>query len=149
MPWLFLGAFAWHLHVKVGDALAFWNARTIGWGELVWWGVHDMIMKASYADRPEWFMYMGFTLWPLAGTIALLTRKQWIELAAFGAALMFMLLSGGAVALGRYSASAWPAFLPLGIWLAKRPGVQTPILVASSVLQGIFFFLYSHQWRIL
>lgn len=149
VPWLFVGAFAWHLQVKVGDPLAFWNSRTIGWGPVVWYGVHDVIKHATFADRPEWFLYMGFALWPLAGTIALLTRKQWIELAAFGAVLMYVLLTGGAVALGRYSASVWPAFLPLGVWLAKRPNWQIPVLVTSALLQGLFFFLYSHQWRIL
>ena len=149
VPWLFVGVFAWHLQTRVGDPLAFWNARTIGWGDMVWWGVQDMFRYASFADRPEWFIYMGFALWPLAGTVALFTRKKWVELAAFAAVLMLMITTRGAVALGRYSASVWPAFLPVGIWLAKRPELQTPVLVMSAVLQGLFFFLFSHQWRIL
>jgi hypothetical protein len=51
--------------------------------------------------------------------------------------------------LGRYSASCWPAFLPLGAWLSKRANFQGPIVAILAVFQGLFFYLFVHQFPIL
>ncbi len=92
---------------------------------------------------------IAFALIPTLGAALLCTRKRWIELGANGAVLMIVVLSSGAAGMGRYSASCWPAFLPLGMWLAKRPSLQGPVLLFLALFQGLFFFLFSHQFRIL
>jgi hypothetical protein len=50
----------------------------------------------------------------------------------------------GISALGRYSASCWPAFLPLGVWLERRPALALAVVGFSAMLQMIFFFLHTH-----
>ena len=67
-------------------------------------------------DVPVWRSYLPFALLPTVGALALLRKPQWWELAAF--ALILVIVNGavGIVALGRYMAACWPAFLPLGVW---------------------------------
>lgn len=149
LPFLFVAAFAWHLKVMVGDPLAFWNARTIGWGDMVWYGWLDLLKNIPYSDRPEFYYYMVSGLIPWAGAIALLTRKSWVDLGAAATfSLTLMYSSGAATGLGRYTASVWPAFLPLGLYLSKRPNLQGPAIAGLALVQGVFFFLFSHQFRV-
>jgi hypothetical protein len=149
IPFIFIGLFAWHLKVKLGDPLtAFVNARNAGWNDWNWYGVRQAILNIPYNERPEYFFYMFFAIIPTVGAVLSATRKKWIELAADGLLLMIVVLSTGVAALGRYSASCWPAFLPLGVQLAKRPALRGPLVVGLAVVQGFFFFLFSHQYRI-
>jgi hypothetical protein len=99
--------------------------------------------------RPELYFYMAFSLIPLTGTIALLTRTRWVELAAAAVVLMTVVYASGGVGLGRYSAACWPAFLPWGVAVSRRPVVGAPIVGTLFFVQGIFFFLFAHQWPIL
>ena len=62
---------------------------------------------------------------------------------------MAILWGVGVWGLGRYSASCWPAFLPLGAWLSKRANFQGPIIALLAVFQGLFFYLFAHQFPIL
>jgi hypothetical protein len=149
VPFLFVGAFAWHLQVMVGDPLAFWHARTINFGPEVWWSVRELLQHTPYAKRPEYYYYVLFALIPAIGSAALLLRRRWWILAANGVCLMLVVFSSGGVALGRYSAACWPAYLPLGLWLSTRPNLQAPVLMSMTLIQGIFFFLFSHQFHIL
>ncbi len=149
IPWVFLAAFSYYLYVNTGDALAFWNSRKIGWNDWVWYGARQVIMNIPYRERPEYFYYIVISMIPAAGAALLLRKKQWAELAAHGVTLMAVVLSSGAAGMGRYSASCWPAFLPIGIWLAKRPALQAPVISCLAITQGFFWFLYSHQFRIL
>lgn len=150
IPFLYVAAFAFHLKMVRGDALAFIHARQDAtWGPSVWYSVREIWKLESYERHPEYFMYSIIALIPLLGTILLLTRKKWAELAADAVVLMVIIVSIGGVGLGRYSASCWPAFLPLGVWISRRPNLQGPVLGALFLFQGIFFFLYSHQFRIL
>jgi hypothetical protein len=93
-------------------------------------------------------MAIGLIIW--AGSLALATKKRWIELAC-GAlpSILIFYSSGAATGLGRYTASVWPAFLPLGVWLAKRPALQMPVITCFAMMQGLLFFLFSHQWRVI
>ncbi len=149
VPFAFLAAWSWYLGRKVGDPIAYWHARTINFGPSVFWSVRDVFAQVPFASRPELYFYMVFSLIPLAGTIALLTRKRWIELAAAAAVLMSVVYGSGGVALGRYSAACWPAFLPWGIALSRRPALQGPLVGLLFFFQGLFFFLFSHQWQVL
>ena len=51
--------------------------------------------------------------------------------------------------MGRYTASCWAAFVPLGVWLSRRPLLQTPVVASFALLQGMMFFLVQHQFSIL
>ncbi len=149
VPFLFVAAFAWHLQVMVGDPLAFWWSRTINNGPIVWFSVREIVQQVPYVQRPEFYFYILLATIPTVGAIALATRKRWLEFAADGICLMLVVLGSGGVALGRYSAACWPAFLPLGLWLSKRPTLQGPVLMMLVLFQGLFFFLFSHQFQIL
>ncbi len=149
IPWAFVGAFAYYLKVKLGDPLAFVHGRNVAWNEWVWYGVREMWLNVPYLERPEYYFYAIFVLVPVVGTVALFFKRSWLELAACSAAMMAMSLSIGAVALGRYSAPCWPAYLPLGLFLSRRPALQAPVLSMFMLFQGFYFFLFSHQFRIL
>ena len=66
----------------------------------------------------------------------------------FAVGLMLTLWTVGLAGLGRYSASCWPAFLPLGAWLAKRPSLLMPCVCAGALLQGLFLYLFAHWYNI-
>ena len=149
IPWLFIGGFAWYLSVVLGDPLAFLKGRNVGWNEWVWYSVRQILMYVPYAERPEYFYYVAFVTVPTLGAAMLCFRKRYFELAACGVAMMAVTVSIGCVALGRYSATAWPCYLPMGLWLSRRPAFAGPVIAMFMLFQGFFFFLFSHQFRIL
>jgi Gpi18-like mannosyltransferase len=148
-PFAFVAAWSLYLAKKLGDPIAYWNARTINFGPSVFWSLRDVFANVPYSSRPELYFYIVFSLIPLAGTIALFTRRRWTELAAAGAVLMCVVYGSGGIALGRYSAACWPAFLPWGVALSRVRPLQGPLLGLMFFLQGLFFYLFSHQWPIL
>jgi hypothetical protein len=149
IPFVYVGMFAYHLEKRCGDALAFIHARDLNWGPGVWFSVKEVWEKESFDTHPEYFLYQPFLILPVLGTLLLFTRKKWLALAADSTVLMAVVLGSGGVAVGRYSAACWPAFLPLGVWLARKPLLQGPVIGALMLIQGIFFWLFSHQFRIL
>jgi hypothetical protein len=82
------------------------------------------------------------------GAVLLLTRKNWWILAGFGLGLILVVEAVGLAALGRYSAAAWPAFLPLGRWLSRHPSLEFPVLCGLAVIQGMFVYLFTHSYPI-
>jgi Dolichyl-phosphate-mannose-protein mannosyltransferase len=151
IPFLFVGAWSLYLKRETGDPLAFWNARTIGWGPAVFWSVRELLQHSKFTDSPEFYFYVPFALIPGLGALALLVRRSWMELAAAAIVLMVVCYASGGVCLGRYSAACWPAFLPMGYFLSRRRGrdLAMPVIVAFAICQGLFFYLFSHQFRIL
>ncbi len=152
VPWLFLGLYMLYLQMKFGNPLAFSAARH-EWGGMAWWGIWDLIRTRDCPGcsphlQVMW-TYVLFALLPTVGAIILATRKQWAELASFAITYMIVVWSIGMWALGRYSAACWPAFLPFGVWLAKRPELQGAVIVILALFQGLFFYLYVHQFPIL
>ncbi len=153
MPWAFLAAFSWYLGEQTGDPLAWWTSRRIGWNDWVWYGARQVLLYVPYTERPEYFFYLVFAPVPLAGGVGLalaLKQRRWeyTEIAAFGLVLLAVVLSSGAAGMGRYMASIWPCFLPLGVWLSRRPSLQGALVGLLFLFQGMWFFLYSHQWRV-
>ena len=106
------------------------------------------IFRSNGPEPRHWF-YLLFSLIPAAGAVALATRRSWAELAAYALALMLLFYVTGAEGLGRYSSSCWPAFLPLGVWLSKRLELQAPVLAGLGMFQGLFLYLFVHQFPIL
>jgi hypothetical protein len=153
IPWLFLGLYCLYQYLAFGNPVAFWAARASPtWGELAWWGVGQALTTTEanrYAPHVTVMRtYIPFALVPTLGAVALATKKQWIELAAFALVLITIVWAVGIWGLGRYSAACWPAFLPLGIWLAQRPRWQAPLIGMLAVFQGLFFYLFTHQFPI-
>lgn len=146
LPFALGGIYLLFLRSRFGDPFAFWVARERGWGESAWWGLWHTL-KTDGPEVRHW-TYLLFSLVPGAGAVMLATRRRWAELAASALCLMLLLYAVGAEALGRYSASCWPAFLPLGVWLAKRPALQGPLLAGLALFQGLFFYLFIHQFAI-
>lgn len=149
IPFAFLAAWSWYLARKVGDPLAYWHARELNFGPEVFWSVREVFKNVPYESRRELYFYMAFSLIPLAGTIALFAKRRTIPLGAAAMGVMAAAYYGGGIALGRYSSACWPAFLPLGVMLSRRPLLQGPVVGALMLLQGAFFWLFSHQWPIL
>jgi hypothetical protein len=151
VPWLFLGAYLFYQYWRFGNPLAFAAARDKPpWGPMAWWGIRDLLATKDVNDHVHaMYSYLPFALLTTVGSLALLTRKEWIEIAAFGVIFTAVLWNIGMWGLGRYTASCWPAFLPLGVWLAKRPKLQGPAIAMLAIFQGLFFFLFSHMFPIL
>jgi hypothetical protein len=153
MPWLFLALYCLYQYIAFGNPLAFLAARGgPPWGELAWWGIGQLLTDPNasrFGDHTlAMQVYIPFALIPTIGAIALLAKKQWLELAAFALILLAVVWTVGIWGLGRYAGSCWPAFLPLGSWLAQRPKLQAPVIALLAVFQGLFFYLFTHQFPI-
>jgi Gpi18-like mannosyltransferase len=149
VPWLFFGGYLYYQHARFGNPLAFYEARG-QWGPLATWGIGTLLNTQEQNEHiPIMYAYLPFALLVTAGALALLTRRQWIELGAFAVVLLLLLWGVGIWGIGRYSASCWPAFLPLGVWLSKRPSLQGPVITVLALFQGLFFYLFSHGFPIL
>src|SRR4051794_3179370 len=147
IPWLFLGAYCAYQYVRFGDAVAFVKMRD-NWGPVAWWGVTDW-----WGHGPPRNVVMGsyvvFALPSVVAAIASLFRRKWWELAGFSVPMLLVLFHSGIWGMGRYTASCWAAFVPLGVWLSRRPLLQTPVVASFALLQGMMFYLVQHQFGIL
>jgi len=151
IPFLFLGAWVVYLHSRFHSWTVIHDARMASWwGQMgrAYWGVVDVLKLMPYDRHPEYVFYLFFALIPLAGTIALFFRQRWFELAFSAAILLFVCFSSGGASLGRYTGSCWPAFLPVGIWLGRRPYLAPILLGGLMLFQGLFFFLHGHGFQI-
>jgi hypothetical protein len=141
IPWMILLTWSVYLQYKVGDALAYVHARNL-WGESAWWGVRDLF-RMNDTKGMTWFYW---SLLPGAGAVGLLTKRRWWGLAPYAIIYMTTMWVIGGAALGRYSASCWPAFLPMGYFLARRPNLQGVAIGALALSQGLWLWLFVHQW---
>jgi Gpi18-like mannosyltransferase len=145
LPFVVAGIYLLYCQIVWGDALSFWRARDT-WGQTAWWSIVEAIRQAK--SRPHIVSFIPFALVPIIGSVALLRFRKYRELAAATLPLVAVLCLIGAFALGRYSASCWPAFLPLGKWYLRHPRWQVPLLLFFGLGQGWFFFLHSHHFEI-
>ncbi len=145
LPFVALAGWALFLHLRLGNGLAFLEARAAGWGPEAWRSVPAALWHAPQAKLVA---YAAFSLLPGVGALLLLRDRRHWELAALAVPLWLVTWAFGAEALGRYSAACWPAFLPLGAWLAARPALATPTVVALALFQGLFATLFMHQFPI-
>jgi hypothetical protein len=151
IPWIGLALYSFYQYRVFGNPMAFAEARDQPpWSELAWWGLRDLLAATEYNEHiPVMYSYIPFALLVTVGAISLFFKNQWIELAAFGMIFIVMMWGIGMWGLGRYTASCWPAFLPLGVWLAKHPHWQGPVIALLALFQGLFFFLHAHMFPIL
>ncbi len=145
IPVAFAALWPAYLWWRFGDPLMWMHVRQI-WG----WHGHTNVIKGILRWRQGRLMavYPVIALAPVAGTLALLRERRWWPLAAFAVPQMALFLAIGAYGLGRYTSSVWPAFLPLGVWLARRPSLQTPVVIIWCLLQGLFLHLFAHSYEV-
>jgi hypothetical protein len=146
-PWLFLGAYCAYQYVRFGDALAFVKVRN-DWGPVAWWGVTDWWRNGPPRDVVLG-SYVVFAVPFVAAAIASMFRRKWWELAGFSVPMFLIIFYSGIWGMGRYTASCWAAFVPLGVWLSRRPLLQMPVVVSFALLQGMMFYLVQHHFGIL
>jgi hypothetical protein len=140
-------AMLWPLYnwIKFGDPLQFVHSRNY-WG---WHGKLNLIRGMQrWRDSRMLLVYPFFGLLPAVGVLGLLRERRWWPLASFALPTFVLFCVIGAYGFGRYSASVWPAFLPLGVWLARRPSLQTPIVVVLAIFQGFFLHLFAHAYEL-
>lgn len=143
VPWLFPAGFAYFLAQRYQDPLAFWHSRDL-WGESAWISVPKVISLGVPDIRHQMYILMAAIL--LAAVIYGMFTEKFRPICAFGLALLVCVSLIGAEGLGRYSASCWPAFLPLAVWLKSREELAQPLLVGWAVFQGMGMFLFAHQY---
>lgn len=139
-----------YLHHHFGDALAFIHARTQTWSDPAW-AAHSVVeyFRPGNPRYPEIGLGVFLSVIPGLGAGGLLLRKKWWAMASFAIPLMVLAWMVGLAGLGRYTGSAWPAFLPLGLWLAhKWPKLKYPTVYLFAVVQGVLVYLYSHSYPI-
>ena len=146
IPWLSLGCYCLYQYLRFGDPLAFYHARTNPiWGERAWWGLRELL---TTTDRDievfVMYSYIPFALLPTIGALLLLRRPTWYLTAAFAIIFMGAMWMIGVWGIGRYAASCWPAFMPLGAWLSRHPLVQGPAIGVLALFQGLYFYLFTH-----
>lgn len=152
IPFLFLAAWIIYLYTRFHSWTTIHDARMASWwGQAgrAYSGVFSVILHMPYDRHPEYFFYMAFACIPIAGAVALFFRRRWAELAWSAAVLLLLCFTSGGASLGRYTGSCWPAFLPIGIWLARRPALAPILLGALMLFQGLFFFLHGHGFEII
>ena len=134
--------YCWH---RFGDPLQWMRSRHF-WG----WHAKLNIIRGFHFWREARMLavYPFFGLIPAAGIIGLVRERRYWPLAAIALPTFVLFCVIGAYGFGRYSASVWPAFLPLGLWLSRRPTLQVPILVAMCLFQGFFLHMFAHAYEL-
>ncbi len=126
------------------DPLAFVHARDL-WGR---WAYMTLIGHFTEFREPRIDATLVFAPILLIGAIALLFRRRWWTLAAFAVPLTAAVWLLNVASLGRYVTSAWPAFLPLAVWLSRRPALEGPVLGLFAMAQAMFLYLFVHNYPI-
>jgi hypothetical protein len=150
LPWLSLLGYCLYQQVVWGNFLAFYEARDL-WGPLAYWGILDHLRATGPLDRYRVLIstYLPFAAVASAGVVLTARPRSWWPVAAFGLALGAMMWAIGLWGIGRYSASCWPAFLGLGALAARYPTLGPLLVSGFAAFQGIFFFLFMHQYPVL
>lgn len=155
LPFVGLGAYAVFCYVKFHHPLAFALSRSGSeyganrfWHDRAWWSFLQAFRDGRDATEPVLSSFVLWSVIPLIGAFGLLTRRAWHVLAPYALVLMALFLGASLMGLGRFSASCWPAFLPLGAWLSRRPALSAMALMPLAMAQGFYFYLWSHWFGI-
>ncbi len=129
-----------------GDPLSFYRMRD-KWGPMAWTSLPSALVQQP--RQLLWWLFGASSLVPAFGFLWLVRDRRYAELVAAGVPLLLTFWAIGVWGLGRYSASLWPGFLGIAIWLERYPQLVGPVIGASAMLQGFLFYLWSHQFAIL
>jgi hypothetical protein len=146
LPFALPALYFLYLAQRFGNPLVWWQARSAGWGEVAWFGIWSFFTREGWEPQIE--LYVILSMVPGVGAFLLLRRRRWYPLAAFGLTLMIALWTIGLMGLGRYTGSAWAAFLPFAVWLVNRPSLRWPMVTLLALLQGMFVYLFAHSYPI-
>lgn len=138
-PWFI---YQWH---RFGDPFLAFHARS-KWGAAVWYGLRDLLFTSTSFELHYW-TFFWLSLFIGACSFALLLERRWWTLASYGVPLICVYWAIGVMGLGRYTASCWPAFLPLGVFVARREWAQ-PLVLVFALAQGMYLYLFSHSFTI-
>ncbi len=132
--------------IRFHDPLQWLHAREL-------WGWHASLnlvrgMQHWRDNARMLLVYPVFGIIPAIGVVGLVVERRFWPLASFALPTFALFCLMGAYGFGRYSASVWPAFLPLGVWLARRPAWQTPVVVVLALFQGFFLQLFVHAYEL-
>jgi Dolichyl-phosphate-mannose-protein mannosyltransferase len=150
LPWLSLLGYCVYQQLVWGDFLAFYKAREL-WGAAAYWGITDQL-RVMGSGQPMFTVINSYLPWSALGIVGVLLtarHRDWWSVTAFGLALSGVMWAVGMWALGRYSASCWPAFLGWGVLAARRPTVGMIMVGGLGMMQGMFFFLFMHQYSVM
>jgi 4-amino-4-deoxy-L-arabinose transferase-like glycosyltransferase len=105
----------------------------------------ERILSAIYESRADHALNASIILAALvtAGAVSLVLKRPWLPLLAFALPWAIVMWTVGTGGLGRHAAALWPAFLPLGSFLARRPSIQVALVSASAIFFGVFLYLYA------
>jgi len=151
LPWLSLLGYCLYQLLVWGDFLHFYKARDL-WGPMAYWSLWSHLNAPSWSVDPDHKIitaYLPFGAIMLAGVLLTARNRSWWPLAGFGLALSVTLFSVGMWGLGRYSASCWPAFLGLAVFVTRRPTLAMLVLCGFGVCQGLFYHLHIHQYPVM
>lgn len=139
LPVIAVAALGAYSGIRFGQPLAFLAAdaaaRPVG-----------MELLASLGDptasRGLWGIAAAALLVTI-GAVCLVLRRPWAPLLAFALPWVFLMWTFARGGLASHAALCWPAFLPLGAWLSRRPSLQVPVVAGSAILFGCFLLLYT------
>ena len=149
LPLLSVAGFAWFLKGRYGDPLMFLTVREIFWAD-GFQSVWTVLVQefAAPAPSPEFVPPIFLSSIVAAGCLALWFKAEWRPLAPVAMLWLGVVYLFGATGVGRHSSSCWPAFLPLGVLLARVPLLQAPSVIFLACLQSIFIFAFSHHFHV-
>lgn len=145
IPLVLLGVWPLFNYVTFGRPFWFIAVRR-GWGWHAYLSVPGGLRR--WHEAKMLLVYPFVALAPAIGSFLLWRRRSWWPLAMIAVPLTALYWCVGAYGLGRYSASTWPAFLPLGAWLAPRRRLLVAAVVVSAILQGVFLHLFAHAYEL-
>jgi len=139
LPALALAGLALYLGLAFNQPLAFLavdaNARPVG-----------MELLATLSDptpaRGLWGTVAAAVVVTI-GVVSLVLRRPWAPLLAFALPWVFLMWTFSRGGLASHAALCWPAFLPLGAWLSRRPSLQVPVVAGSAIFLGCLLLLYA------
>jgi hypothetical protein len=141
LPFVAVAIYAAYLKQRFDDPIAFVTARKLYWGD----GFSNIFtLSGTY-----WYSYVPLTWLMTICTLFLWTKKRWLELAGAATAWLVLVAVVSATGLGRHTASIWPAFVPPAYLLTKNQQWATGVVACLAIFQGLFIFLYAHQYHVL
>jgi hypothetical protein len=145
IPIVVLALWPLYTWIHFGDPLLWMRVRAL-------WGWHANLSVPAgllrWRESRMLLVYPVFALLPAAGVIGLCRARRHWPLAAIALPSFALFCVMGAFGFGRYTASVWPAFLPLGVWLSRRPSLQLPVVLALALFQGLFLQLFAHAYEL-